>query len=135
ICVGIDTGSVNKAKQAVDKAFANEIVLQKVEPLRIEQGLSIVALVGESMKDHTGISGRMFGALGRNGINIRAIAQGSSEKNISAVISSDDVKKAVNVLHEAFFETTYKQLNVFIVGAGNVGSKLLDQLKQQQQFL
>jgi aspartokinase/homoserine dehydrogenase 1 len=77
----------------------------------------------------------MFGALGRNGINIRAIAQGSSERNISAVISTGDVKKAVNVLHEAFFEAVYKQLNVFIAGLGNVGSKLLGQIAQQQQYL
>ncbi|HRH61133.1 MAG TPA: ACT domain-containing protein, partial [Chitinophagaceae bacterium] len=107
----------------------------KVEPLNVEKDLSIVALVGDKMKSHTGISGKMFEALGRNGINIRAIAQGSSERNISAVISSADVKKAVNVLHEAFFETTYKQLNIFLVGAGNVGSKLLGQMQQQKNFL
>ncbi|MFW2476865.1 MAG: ACT domain-containing protein, partial [Sediminibacterium sp.] len=71
----------------------------------------------------------------RNGINIRAIAQGSSEKNISAVIATKDVRKAINVLHEAFFETSYKQLNVFIAGAGNVGSKLLNQIMQQQEVL
>ena len=87
------------------------------------------------MKSHPGISGRMFGALGRNGVNVRAIAQGSSEKNISTVVAAEDVKKAVNVLHEAFFETAYKQLNLYIVGAGNVGSKLIDQLKQQQYYL
>lgn len=135
ICVGIDAGSVKKAKQAVDAAFANEIELQKVEPLKIEEDLSIVALVGESMKNHTGVSGRMFSAMGRNGVNIRAIAQGSSEKNISAVISTKDVRKAINVLHEEFFETTYKQVNLFITGTGNVGAKLLGQLKQQQKFL
>ena len=73
--------------------------------------------------------------LGRNGINIRAIAQGSSERNISAVIAHEDVKKAVNVLHEAFFETTYKQLNVFIAGVGNVGRKLLEQIEAAAQFL
>jgi len=92
-------------------------------------------LVGENMKSHPGISGRMFSAMGRNGVNIRAIAQGSSEKNISAVISTKDVRKAVNVLHEEFFETTYKQVNLFIVGTGNVGSKLIDQLQQQLDFL
>ncbi|OSZ79926.1 bifunctional aspartate kinase/homoserine dehydrogenase I [Chitinophagaceae bacterium IBVUCB2] len=135
ICVGIDSGSVKKAKQAVDAAFANEIELQKVEPLKIEDELSIVALVGESMKNHTGVSGRMFSAMGRNGVNIRAIAQGSSEKNISAVISTKDVRKAINVLHEEFFETTYKQVNLFITGTGNVGAKLLAQLKQQLKFL
>ena len=135
ICVGIDSGSVAKAKHAVDGAFANEIALQKVEPLIIESSLSIVALVGESMKNHTGISGRMFSAMGRNGVNVRAIAQGSSEKNISAVIATQDVRKAINVLHEEFFETTYKQVNLFITGTGNVGAKLLGQLKQQLDFL
>jgi len=135
ICVGIDSSSVEKAKQVVDAAFANEIALQKVEPLIIEAELSIVALVGESMKNHTGISGRMFSAMGRNGVNIRAIAQGSSEKNISAVIATKDVRKAINVLHEEFFETTYKQVNLFITGTGNVGAKLLGQLKQQLDFL
>lgn len=135
ICVGIDAASVSRAKQAVDAAFANEIALQKVEPLKAEDGLSIVALVGESMKNHTGVSGRMFSAMGRNGVNIRAIAQGSSEKNISAVISTKDVRKAINVLHEEFFETTYKQVNLFITGTGNVGARLLAQLQQQLSFL
>lgn len=135
ICVGIDSSQSDKARQAVDAAFANEIALQKVEPLKLETGLSIVALVGENMKNHTGVSGRLFSSLGRNGINVRAIAQGSSEKNISAVIATKDVKKAINVLHEEFFETTYKQLNLFIVGTGNVGTKLLGQLQQQLQFL
>jgi aspartokinase/homoserine dehydrogenase 1 len=135
ICVGIDAASAEKAKHSVDVAFSNEIALQKVEPLKIEDDLSIVALVGENMKSHPGISGRMFSAMGRNGVNIRAIAQGSSEKNISAVISTLDVRKAINVLHEEFFETTYKQVNLFIVGTGNVGAKLLGQLDKQVSFL
>jgi aspartokinase/homoserine dehydrogenase 1 len=135
ICVGIDAAFSENAKRAVDSAFANEIALQKVEPLKIETALSIVALVGENMKSHPGISGRMFSAMGRNGINIRAIAQGSSEKNISAVISTKDVRKAINVLHEDFFETTYKQVNLFIVGTGNVGARLIGQLKQQVMYL
>lgn len=135
ICVGIEKAAVAKATQAVDAAFANEIALQKVEPLKVESGLSIVALVGENMKNHTGVSGRMFGSLGRNGINVRAIAQGSSEKNISTVISTGDVKKAINVLHEEFFEKTYKQVNLFIMGTGNVGAKLLGQLQQQVGFM
>ena len=135
ICVGIEAAAVQKAKQVVDAAFINEIALQKVEPLKIETDLSIVALVGENMKSHPGISGRMFSAMGRNGVNIRAIAQGSSEKNISAVIATKDVKKAINVLHEEFFETTYKQVNLFVAGTGNVGKKLLAQLQQQSAFL
>jgi aspartokinase/homoserine dehydrogenase 1 len=135
ICVGVEAASAVKAKATVDLAFANEIALQKVEPLIVETDLSIIALVGENMKSHQGISGKMFGVLGRNGVNIRAIAQGSSERNISAVIATKDVRKAVNVLHEEFFETTYKQLNLFIAGVGNVGGRFVEQLQQQQQYL
>jgi aspartokinase/homoserine dehydrogenase 1 len=135
ICVGIDEANVTAAKQAVDLAFDHEIATGTVEPLIIETGLSIIALVGDHMKSHPGVSGKMFGALGRNGVNVRAIAQGSSERNISAVIASDDVRKALNVLHEEFFETSYKQLNVFVTGTGNVGRRLIDQLLQQQQYL
>ena len=133
--MAIDEINVDKAKKAVDEEFANEIELEKLEPLIVENKLSIVALVGDNMKSHQGISGKMFAAMGRNGVNIRAIAQGSSEKNISAVIGSADVRKAINVLHEEFFETTYKQINLFIVGVGNVGSRLIAQLQQQQNFL
>ena len=135
ICVGVNETNAQKAKQAVDNAFSYEIQTGKVNPLAVEKDLAIVALVGDNMKSHPGTSGKMFGALGRNGVNVRAIAQGSSERNISAVIASEDVKKAINVLHEDFFETTYKQVNLFIVGTGNVGSKLLGQLHQQQQYL
>lgn len=135
ICVGVDAVAAPKAKLAVDAAFANEISLNKVEPLRVESELSIVALVGENMKSHPGISGRMFSAMGRNGVNVRAIAQGSSEKNISAVIATRDVRKAINVLHEEFFETSYKLINLFITGTGNVGAKLMSQLQQQLSFL
>lgn len=135
ICVGIDVAHVAEAEAVVNKAFAYEIETGKVDPLVVEEGLSIVALVGDNMKSHPGVSGKMFGAIGRNGVNIRAIAQGSSEKNISAVVAARDVKKAINVLHEEFFETTYKQVNLFIAGAGNVGSKLLSQLQQQQSWL
>jgi aspartokinase/homoserine dehydrogenase 1 len=135
ICVAVNTSDAAKAKHAVDKAFEIEIAQERLEPLTIETEQSIIALVGDKMKSHPGISGKMFEALGRNGINVRAIAQGSSERNISAVIAHADIKKAVNVLHEAFFESVYKQLNIFIVGVGNVGGKLLDQLLQQQNFL
>lgn len=135
ICVGIETASVMVAKLAVDETFAYEIETKKVEPLIVENDLSIVAVVGDNMKSHPGIAGKMFNALGKNGINIRAITQGSSERNISAVISVKDVLKAVNVLHEEFFETTYKQVHLYIAGAGNVGSKLMAQLNQQMNFL
>jgi aspartokinase/homoserine dehydrogenase 1 len=135
ICVGVNSVDVEKAKSAVDAAFDYEIATRKVEPLLVEKDLSIVAVVGDKMKNHQGISGKMFGALGRNGINIRGIAQGSSERNISAVVSYSDVKKAVNVLHEAFFESSKKQLNIFVAGVGNVGGKLLSQIQQQSDYL
>ncbi|MBX2924274.1 MAG: bifunctional aspartate kinase/homoserine dehydrogenase I [Chitinophagaceae bacterium] len=135
ICVGVEAPYAPKAKDVVDQTFADEITMEKVQPLAIEADLSIVALVGENMKSHPGISGKMFGALGRNGVNVRAIAQGSSERNISAVVATKDVRKSINILHEEFFETTSKQIHLFIAGTGNVGSKLLQQLKQQQSWL
>lgn len=135
ICVGVEEKMADLAKTAVDKAFSFEIGTGLIEPLIVEKGLAIVALVGDNMKNQAGTSGKMFGAIGRNGINIRAIAQGSSERNISAVISAADVKKAINVLHEEFFESTHKQINLFIAGAGNVGSRLLAQLEKQQAYL
>jgi aspartokinase/homoserine dehydrogenase 1 len=124
-----------KAKTTVDSEFAQEIQDKRIEPLIVERDMSIVAVVGDKMKNHHGTSAKLFGALGRNGVNIRAIAQGSTEKNISVVINKADVKKALNVIHEAFFETPLKQVNVFIAGAGNVGSKLLEQLNQQHNYL
>ena len=135
ICVGIETVNADEAKKTIDEAFAYEIETKKVDPLIVEKGLAIIAVVGDNMKSHTGISGKMFANLGRNGINVRAIAQGSSERNISAVIGANDVKKAINVLHEEFFETVYKEINLFIAGVGNVGSRLVAQIQQQQQYL
>lgn len=135
ICLGIEEKDVEIAKTAIDITFENEIALHKIEPLIVETGLSIVALVGDNMKNHQGISGKMFSSLGKNNINIRAIAQGASERNISIVIDESDVKKALNTLHEVFFESITKQLNVFITGVGNVGERLVEQIKQQKSYL
>lgn len=135
ICVGIEEINMNRARLVIHEAFKNEMQQGSIEPLSVEKDLSIVALVGDNMQNHTGVSGRMFSALGKNGINIRAIAQGSSERNISTVISTNDVRKAVNVIHEEFFETSLKQVNLFIAGTGNVGKKLIDQLLHQRLYL
>lgn len=135
ICVAIEETFSERAKEVVDEVFADEIERLKVEPLTVEKDLAIIAVVGDKMKSHPGISGKMFSALGKNGVNVRAIAQGSSERNISAVISVNDVKKAVNVLHEEFFETAYKQVNLYVAGLGNVGARLLGQLLQQRNYL
>ena len=135
ICVAVEERSNERAKTAVDGEFENEITVGKIEPLRVESGLSIVALVGDNMRFHTGVSGRMFSTLGNNGVNIRAIAQGSSERNISAIIDSSDVRKAVNTLHEEFFSDGKKQINIFVAGVGTVGARLLAQIDQQSQYV
>lgn len=135
ITVAIHEKDVFHAKNAIDIAFEDDLKLKKVEPVKIETNLAIVALVGENMKSRSGVSAKMFGCLGNNGINIRAIAQGSSEKNISIVISEKDIKKAVNVLHEEFFESEIKQVHLYICGTGNVGMKLIQQIYDQNEYL
>ena len=135
ICIGIQNQEAQKAKTAIDKTFELEIAQNKIDPCIVEKDLCIVALVGESMKNHQGLSGKMFSTLGKNNVNIRAIAQGASERNISVVINEKDVKKALNTLHERFFEDNTKQLNLFVMGVGNVGEKFIDQIHQQKKFL
>ncbi len=135
ICVGISADDVEKAVQIVNTAFQYEIERGKIKPVLAEKGLAIIALVGDNMKSHQGLSGKMFSTLGKNNVNIRVIAQGASERNISAVIKEDDVKKALNALHEEFFEENVKQLNLFVMGVGNVGSKFLNQIGQQKKYL
>ncbi|HVF47709.1 MAG TPA: bifunctional aspartate kinase/homoserine dehydrogenase I, partial [Pyrinomonadaceae bacterium] len=135
ICVAIEEKHAAKAKAAVDGEFEFEISVGRIDPLKVESGFSILALVGDQMKEHTGVSGKMFTTLGHNGINIHAIAQGSSERNISAIIASKDVRKAVNTLHEEFFSDGNKQINVYLAGVGTVGSRLLEQLRSQHDHL
>ncbi len=135
ICVGIADEDVDKAVTAINQAFAFEIGAKKVNPVVVESDLAIIALVGDNMKSHQGLSGRMFSTLGKNNVNIRAIAQGASERNISAVIKKEDVKKALNALHETFFEENIKQLNLFVMGVGNVGTRFLAQIDQQRKYL
>ena len=135
ICVGISSGDITVAVQLINTEFAYEIDRGKIDPIIVEKDLAIIALVGDNMKSHQGLSGKMFSTLGRNNVNIRAIAQGASERNISAVINKEDVKKALNSLHEEFFEENVKQLNLFVMGVGNVGSKFLAQIRQQRAYL
>ena len=135
ICIGILNADADNAQKAIDKAFELEIAQNKIDNCIVEKNLCIVALVGESMKNHQGLSGKMFSTLGKNNVNIRAIAQGASERNISVVINERDVKKALNTLHERFFEDNTKQLNLFVMGVGNVGEKFMDQINQQKKFL
>lgn len=135
ITVAINESDVKKAEKALNHTFEDDLKLHKIEPLKIEKSLAIIAVVGENMKSRSGVSAKLFGALGNNGVNVRAIAQGSSEKNISVVISENDVAKAVNVLHEEFFESEIKQVHLYICGVGNVGSKLIQQIYNQNKYL
>lgn len=135
ICIGILNSDAENAENAINKAFEIEIAQNKIDPCIVEKNLCIIALVGENMKNHQGLSGRMFSTLGKNNVNIRAIAQGASERNISVVINERDVKKALNTLHENFFEENIKQLNLFVMGVGNVGEKFIEQIHQQKKFL
>jgi aspartokinase/homoserine dehydrogenase 1 len=135
ICIGILNSDADVAEIAINKAFEVEISQNKIDPCIVEKNLCIIAIVGENMKNHQGLSGKMFSTLGKNNVNIRAIAQGASERNISAVINERDVKKALNTLHERFFEDNTKQLNLFVMGVGNVGEKFIAQINQQKKFL
>jgi aspartokinase/homoserine dehydrogenase 1 len=135
ICIGILNSDAGNAEKAINNAFELEIAQNKIDTCIVEKNLCIVALVGENMKNHQGLSGKMFSTLGKNNVNIRAIAQGASERNISVVINERDVKKALNTLHERFFEDNTKQLNLFVMGVGNVGEKFMDQIHQQKKFL
>lgn len=135
ITIAISEKEVPQAEEAINNAFRDDILLKRIQPVQVENGLSIIAIIGENMKNRSGVAGRMFGALGSNGISVRAIAQGSSEKNISAVIAAQDVKKAVNVLHERFFEDEIRKVHVYICGLGNVGFRLISQIISQNDYL
>jgi aspartokinase/homoserine dehydrogenase 1 len=123
------------SKKAAEKEFAYELRSGLVEPLKIENDLSVVAIVGEGMRYLPGISGRLFQALGKNGINVVAIAQGSSELNISVVLPAADETKALNAIHEAFFLSDTKTIHLFIVGAGLIGGTLLGQILHHADYL
>lgn len=124
-----------RAKQLIEHEFELELQANKLSEPEIESQLSVLAIVGENMKQTPGMSGKLFHALGRNGINVRAIAQGSSEYNISVIIAQADLAKALNAVHDAFFAQLNKTLHVFNVGTGNIGSTLFRQIREQYTFL
>lgn len=135
ITIGISQDDADTAVEALNAEFSLEMRLNRIDTINVDSQLSIVALVGDNMKESIGLSGKAFHALGTNGVNIRAIAQGSTERNISIVIKRKDVRKALNVLHESFFLSELKKIHLFIVGVGNVGQKLLLQVEEQKEFL
>jgi aspartokinase/homoserine dehydrogenase 1 len=135
ICFAVAPSQADIAKEAIEEQFALEISSGRMEPVIVETDTSIVAIVGENMRQTPGISSRLFQSLGKNGVNVRAIAQGSSELNISVVISKTDETKALNALHESFFLSDTKSLHIFLIGTGLIGSTLLKQIASQQEKL
>ncbi|MDR3705776.1 MAG: bifunctional aspartate kinase/homoserine dehydrogenase I [Paludibacteraceae bacterium] len=135
ISVGMKNSEADLAVEVIRKEFASEIEMGEINRVKEEKDLATIAIVGDNMKRIPGISGKLFGMLGRNGINVIAIAQGASETNISFVTDSKSLRKALNIIHESFFLTDYQELNIFLVGTGTVGGGLLDQIKQQQPKL
>jgi bifunctional aspartokinase / homoserine dehydrogenase 1 len=135
ICLAVDSAHAHLAKQSIESEFAFELQTHGMDEVLLEDNLAVIAIVGEGMKQNPGTSGRMFHALGKNGINIRAIAQGSSELNISAVVRQTDTAKALNVLHEAFFLSDNRTLSLFMVGTGLIGKSLIEMIKAQSYVL
>ncbi|WP_353125677.1 bifunctional aspartate kinase/homoserine dehydrogenase I [Parapedobacter pyrenivorans] len=135
ITFAVHPTDASRAKALIESEFELELHANKLVQPEIEENLSVLAIVGENMKQTPGISGKLFHSLGRNGINVRAIAQGSSEYNISVIISQSDLSKALNAVHDAFFAQLNKTLHVFNVGTGNIGSTLFRQIREQHGFL
>lgn len=133
--IGVSSQDAPLSKKVLSEEFAEEIAMGSINEIIVEYDLATVAIVGQNMKNVPGIAGRFFGALGRNGISIVALSQGAGETNISCVITKSELKKALNVIHDSFFLSQYKVLNLFVVGIGTVGGKLLDQIKKQQKTL
>jgi aspartokinase/homoserine dehydrogenase 1 len=135
ICFAVTPADMDGAINAIAEEFAAELLAGVLEKPTAEQNLAIIAVVGENMKSVSGISGKVFYALGRNGVNVVAIAQGSSEINISAVVAKQDESKALNAVHEAFFLSGIRSVNLFLAGCGLIGGTLLDQIAGQRETL
>jgi bifunctional aspartokinase / homoserine dehydrogenase 1 len=135
ISFAVNPSEARRAVKVVGEEFAPEMKNEMVEMIKVEDDLSVIAIIGENMRFRPGIAGRMFQALGKNGINIHAIAQGSSELNISVIVPKADETKSLNALHEAFFLSDTKQLHLFVMGTGLIGSTLIEQIRRQATFL
>lgn len=133
--IGVKDDDAQAAIDVLNEEFKKEIETGAMYPMSAESGLATVAIVGENMKHTPGIAGKLFGALGRSGISIIACAQGASETNISFVVQQDFLRKSLNVIHDSFFLSEYKVLNIFICGVGTVGGQLIEQIRDQQEVL
>ncbi len=135
ISFAVQPDLANRARKTVEESFENELASGLIEPVKVEDNLAVVAVIGERMRYQPGIAGRLFQALGNNGVNVIAIAQGSSELNISVVINRDNETKALNVLHEGFFLSETTELHLFLIGTGLIGNTLLEQIRRQKAYL
>ena len=133
--IGVRNADADLACSVLTEEFAKEIEMGEISPMQVERDLATVAIVGENMKHTPGIAGKLFGTLGRNGINVIACAQGASETNISFVVDGKSLRKSLNVIHDSFFLSEYQVLNLFICGIGTVGGKLIEQIHSQRQRL
>ena len=133
--IGVRNTDADLACEVLNEEFAKEIEMGEISPITAEKNLATVAIVGENMKHTPGIAGKLFGTLGRNGINVIACAQGASETNISFVVDSRWLRKSLNVIHDSFFLSEYQVLNLFICGIGTVGGSLIEQIHSQRQRL
>ena len=133
--IGVKDDDAKAAIDVLNREFKKEIQTGAMYPMAAESGLATIAIVGENMKHTPGIAGKLFGALGRSGISIIACAQGASETNISFVVQEQYLRKSLNVIHDSFFLSEYKVLNIFICGVGTVGGKLIEQIHEQQEIL
>ncbi len=133
--IGVRNADADLAVEVLSAEFAQEIAMGEINRVKKEPDLATIAIVGENMKHTPGIAGKLFGTLGRNGINVIACAQGASETNISFVVAKESLRKSLNVIHDSFFLSDYQVLNIFIAGVGLVGRNLLEQIRLQQQTL
>ncbi len=133
--IGVCNADADLAAEVLSNEFAQEIAMGEINPVHLDRNLATVAIVGENMRHVPGIAGKLFGTLGRNGINVIACAQGASETNISFVVTLENLRKSINVIHDSFFLSEYQVLNLFVAGVGHVGHKLLEQICAQQEKL
>ena len=135
ISIGVSRADGERARSVLEEAFEREISSGAINPIDVRSELAAVAVIGENMKQHAGIAGKLFTTLGRNGISVIALAQGAAESNISFIVERRQLRKSLNVIHDSFFLSEYQELNLFLCGTGTVGGRLIDQIAQQRERL
>ena len=135
ISIGVSRSDGELARQVLSEAFEREIGNGAINPVEVRTELAAVAVIGENMKQHAGLAGKLFSTLGRNGISVIALAQGAAESNISFIVDRRQLRKSLNVIHDNFFLSEYQELNLFLCGVGTVGGRLIEQIAHQREKL